>query len=500
MNWLDRAVLAVAPVAGLKRLRARAHAMHYDGAVLDARTAHRRASGADADAANQQRSRLTGLARDMIRNTPFAARAQQVIANNTVGDGILPRITGVPPELALQGLKFVEAFLDRTSIDYDGRQNLYGLQRLAMNAIVDAGEVLIVRRGASETDLRLQVLEADHLDTSRDGLPGVGGGWVHDGIEYDRFGRRIGYWLFDQHPGASMLRPDLAFQSHFVPAERVAHVYRQDRPGQMRGVSWYSSIILPMQDLGDYQDAELMRHKVAATFAGFRRLGDGPVGDAQELVELRPGLIQDIGPDEEVTFPTPPVAGDFNPFSQAILRSVAAGLGITYEALTGDLSQVNFSSARMGRVEMDRNISSWQWTMLVPQMLDPIGVWFKAAWAKSDRRNFDAIIAARIEWQPPHRVLVDPTREIPALVEAIRAGITSRRAVVRAQGFDPERLEADIAAENKAADDLKLKFESDYRHSAGLQKAPAASEDVAEAETDKRQVGHQLQRPPQYFP
>ena len=467
MNWLDRAILAVAPVTAVKRARARIIAMHYDAAVLDSRTAHRRASGADADAANQQRARLTGLARDMIRNTPYAARAQQVIANNVVGDGIIPRIAGLPATLAQQGQAYVERLLDTTAIDYDGRQNLYGLQRIAMQAVVDAGEVLIVHRGDWAGDLRLQVLEADYLDSSRDGLPGEFGGWVHDGIEYDRAGQRIGYWLFDQHPGASMLRPDIGLVSSFVPAHRVAHLFRQDRPGQMRGVSWYSSIMLPLQDLGDYHDAELMRHKVAATFAGFRRVGDlatGGPGAAGALEELRPGLIQDIGPDEEVTFPTPPVAGDFDPFSRAVLRSVAAGLGITYEALTGDLSNVNFSSARMGRVEMDRNISSWQWTMMIPLMLDPVGAWFRDAWAAHDRQNFEAITGARIEWQPPHRVLVDPTREIPALVEAIRAGLTSRRAVVRSQGFDPERLEQDIAEENRVADSLGLKFESDYRH------------------------------------
>lgn len=482
-TWLDRAILAVAPEAGLRRLQARRVAMHYDAAVLDPRTAHRRASGADADAAAQQRSRLTGLARDMIRNTPYAARAQQVIANNVVGDGILPRITGVDSDLALRGLQVIEDLLDTTAIDFDGRQNLYGLQRLAMNSVVDGGEVLIVHRGDAYGDLRVQLLEPDYLDTSRDGLAGQGGGWVQDGIEYAPSGARLGYWLYDQHPGAALYRPNLSLVSRFVPAHRVAHVYRQDRPGQMRGVTWYASIILPLADLGDYQDAELMRHKVAATFAGFRRLGD-QITDPNdprktELVDLRPGLIQDIGPDEEVTFPTPPVAGDFNPFSQAILRSVAAGLGVTYEALTGDLSNVNFSSARMGRVEMDRNISSWQWTMLVPQMLNPLGGWFKAAWAARDRRNFDAIMGARIEWQPPHRVLVDPTREIPALIEAIRGGLTSRRAVVRSMGFDPERLEDDIAAEIARADALKLKFESDYRHA-----APAAKEAAPVARKD----------------
>ena len=147
MNWLERAILAVAPVTAARRAQARRVAMHYDAAVLDARTAHRRASGSDADAANQQRARLAGLARDMIRNTPYAARAQQVIANNVIGDGIIPRIAGVSEDLSSEGLAWIESMLDTTAIDYDGRMNLYGLQRIVMNAVVDAGEALVVHRG-----------------------------------------------------------------------------------------------------------------------------------------------------------------------------------------------------------------------------------------------------------------------------------------------------------------------------------------------------------------
>lgn len=466
-NWLDRAIRAVSPGLAVARARNRQVLMHYDAAQAGNRLSLRRVSGSDADAANAARGRLAALSRDMIRNTPLAARAQQVIANNVVGDGIIPRLSGLPKALSDRGLARIEEMLDTTAIDARGQLNLYGLQRLVMNAVVDSGEALVVRRAIGPGILQVEVLEPDYLDTVR--LQGSRPGhWVQDGIEYDARNRRFGYWLYDEHPGAALNLRSTGLESRFWPAEQVAHVYRLDRPGQERGVTWFAPLMLTLQDLGDFTDAQLVRQKIAACFVAFRRTSSpGDAGAARELSELRPGLIQDIGPEDEIEFGAPPGAGDYDPFVRSVLRSVAAGLGVTYEALTGDLSTVNFSSARMGRIEMDRNVSSWQWTMLVPQMLDPIGRWFRRAWAMDERAGQDAVMMARLGWVPPHRVLVDPTREIPALTEAVQAGFTSWSDVVRSQGHDPERLLEQIAEDNRRADAAGLRFASDYRHFKG---------------------------------
>ncbi|HMO09395.1 MAG TPA: phage portal protein, partial [Paracoccaceae bacterium] len=458
----------------------------YEAAAYSTGIGYRRAPATDADAAAARRGRLGYLARDATRNDPLAARALQVITNNVVGDGIIPRPDPKHPGLVTPFLELTESFLDTTSIDANGLQNLYGLQRLVMSTVAAAGEAIVLRHpappGAPGLPLRLQVLEPDHLDMSRDSMAKRGGGYVHEGISYDQKGRRTGYWLYDHHPGSTA--PHLAgARSRFWPARDVLHVYRPDRPGQMRGVSWFAPIILDLQHLSDYAEAQLMRQKIAACFAGFRTITDHHRPDRErELEALSPGLIQDLGPDEEITFTDPPEAGDYDPFVRAIVRHVAAGLGITYEALSGDLSTVNFSSARMGRMEMDRNISAWQWTMLIPAMLQPLGQWIVAAWAQTDARVARLVAEGKppvIGWVPPHRVLVDPTREIPALREAVAAGFTSRRAVVRSLGHDPERLEQDIAGENAVADKLGLVFLSDGRVA-----ATAAAEPSQEGRND----------------
>jgi lambda family phage portal protein len=502
MNPVDWVIAQVAPIAGLRRARARTALgvlMNYNAATQTNRGgAWIRARGSDADAAASRRERLAWIGRDMVRNTPFATRAQSVIANNVVADGIIPKVEGGTKKQQAELMRLVEAHLDTVSIDADGRCNLYGLQRLAMNAVVDSGEVLIRRRLRRRGDglplmLQLQVLEADFLDTAKEGTSDSGG-YIREGIEYDGIGRRIAYWLYPEHPGARLtFRTGVPWTSKRVPASEILHIYRPDRPGQMRGVSWFAPVALALQDLDDHQDAQLMRQKIAACFAAFRTTPDGDPGpngadtDPLQLATLSPGRIQTLNPGEDITFASPPGVESYDEFTRAVLRSAAAGLGITYEALTGDLSGVNFSSARMGRMEMDRNVSSWQWLMLIPQMMQPIGAWIIEQWAleRMQRPSRDL----RLSWTPPHRVLIDPTREIAALRDKVRAGFASRQSVIRELGNDPERVLEEQVEDAAMADLTKLIFDSDARTAAAGQPAHAdktngAAADAAQTEEE----------------
>lgn len=478
MNLLDRLISQVSPGRARDRLQARIALgvlqSHFDAATTGRRSSSWRADGSDADAASSRRNRLAFISRDMVRNTPFAARAQQVIANNTVGDGIIPKIVAPTAGLSRQAMQLVESHLDTTAIDADGRANLYGLQRLAINAIVDSGEVLIRRRIRENRDdiplpFQVQILESDYIDTSWDGIS-ANGNLIKEGIEYDLIGRRVAYYLFENHPGSNSYRnfaPRLG--SRRVPASEILHVYRQERPGQMRGSSWFASVALNLQDLGDHQDAHLVRQKIAACFAAFRVKPHGVAGFSEDGNSdigsaIQPGAIYDLDEGEDIRFPTPPGVDGFDEFTRVVLRSVAAGMGITYESLAGDLSGVNFSSGRMGRMEMDRNVSSWQWLMMIPQFMAPFAGWFKSAWEM--KTGNPRVLESKVSWVPPHRILVDPNREITAMRDKIRAGLASRQGVIRELGFDPERLIEEQRQDAQQADAAKLQFESDPRHDA----------------------------------
>lgn len=452
--------------------------MNYEAAGYGRRKVSGRPNALDADGAASRRARLANITRDMVRNTPYAARAKSVICNNVVGDGIIPSIEGVQPGVKKRFLELVQAHCDTTDIDVHGRGNLYSLQWLAMAAVVESGECLvrIIRRpGRSGLALpfQLRVMEPDYLDGARDTVYRPGEAQVIEGIEYDASGRRVAYWLFDEHPGS--LNRFRSVKSERVPASEIIHIYRQDRPEQMRGVSWLAPVALSLQDCADFQDAALMRQKIAACFAAFR-ITDGtgakPIDGVSSEVPatLEPGAIMELAPGEDVKFGTPPAVDGYDSFTRSVLRACAAGLGITYEALVGDLSDVNFSSGRMGRIEMNSNVSRWQHTMLIPQMMEPLGKLILESWLAVDPgRRIDR---ARVCWTPPAKPIVDPNKEVPAMVEAIRGGLVSWQEAIRSLGKDPETVRAEFAEDNRLADEMKLTLDSDARVAAKA-KAPA---------------------------
>lgn len=479
MNIIDRVIMAISPARGAAREKARTVAMHYRASRLGHRNEGIRATSADADMAGRSRRMVAFYARDMIRNSPFAARVQQVISGNVVGDGIIPKVQvskGLPEAVQKRmrdrGLELIEDHLDTTAIDRAGLQNFYGLQTTAMNTVIDAGEVLIRRHRPAnrglDMPLQIEVLEPDYIDDSRWGQS-LDGNEIREGIEYDGNGDRVAYWLYTQHPGGEWRPGSFPSASERVPAEDIIHVFRVDRPGQTRGISWYTPIAEKLLNLDDSEDAHLMRQKIAACFAAFHRMGENSRARGELGGTLQPGVIMEIGADEDMVFADPPEVGGFDEFGRSVLRSAAMGVGITYEALTGDLTGVNFSSARIGRLEMDRNISRWQWLMMVPMFLQRFSGWFVEAWAEAEGdEDFQRLIwenpkTVKMTWVPPHRILVDPAREFGALSDAVRSGFQSRQGVVRQLGVDPERLLQEQLQDKDEADKMGLLFDSDPR-------------------------------------
>lgn len=475
-NLLDWLVSTVSPARAerreLARLRqsgiARAR-MVYEGATAGRRSQGWRTVATDANTEIQGAgSRLRDVARDMVRNNPYAARAKAVITHNVVGPGIIPTVQGGTKTARKQLEDLLKAHFDTVACDTLARHDLYGLQNLAMGIIVEAGEVLVRKRPRYAEDRlpiawQLQVMEPDYLDSTVNG-PLSNGNNAVQGVEFDAVGRIVAYYLFDKHPGAasSFSRPT----STRVPAEMVAHVFRSDRE-QARGVSWFAPVILRMRDFADFTDAQLMRQKVAACFAAFITGEDDNIegisaatgDDIYPTESMEPGMITRLRSGESVEFGSPPGVGDFGPYATATLREIAAGLGISYEAFTGDLSGVNFSAGRMGWLEFQRSIDSWRNHMLMPQLLYRIGGWF----LDGARANGYRTEGASIMWTAPRREMISPSDEVPAAISAIRAGLTSRSEQVRKLGFDPADLDREIADDNKRADALGLILDSDPR-------------------------------------
>ncbi|WP_164146025.1 phage portal protein, partial [Stenotrophomonas maltophilia] len=84
---------------------------------------------------------------------------------------------------------------------------------------------------------------------------------------FDPVGRRVAYWLFDEHPGSALAMRSL--ESRRIPAEDVIHVFLSKRPGQARGYSWLAPVMQRMRSFDEMEDAIMEQAKIAACFAAF---------------------------------------------------------------------------------------------------------------------------------------------------------------------------------------------------------------------------------------
>lgn len=477
VSWWDRLLIGIAPDWGLRRVRARGTAQlmarHYEAAQGGRRTSGWTRNASDANSANHAAlTALRELSRDLRRNNGWARSGIETIVNNTVGWGILPKPGDRSRARGQQALAIWNAWARETACDFDGRLNFYGLQRLAMETIVESGEVLIVQQPASSADglpipLRLQILDPDYLDANRNGIAMPSGGRIIDGVEFDKQGRRVAYWLYTSHPGGQGIMSS-RFESVRTPADRVLHIYRVDRPGQVRGTPWLSSAITRIKDLDDFEDAELMQQKVAACFgafvtdidaAGTAIGGTTTAGtDGYQIEQLEPGHIAYLSPGQSVEFAQPPSPQN-GAFSERALRRIAVSLGVTYEDLTGDYSKVNFSSARMARIAHWQNVSVWREHMLIPQLCG--GVWRWAMGLVAAMQDWPAVPAA--QWAAPPMPILEPDREGLAYQRLVRTGAMTWGQMVRELGYDPIEQLDEIENFNRELDDRGIVLDTDPR-------------------------------------
>mgnify|MGYP003582059570 CR=1 FL=1 len=440
---------------------------------------------------------LRGKSRDLVRRNAWAQAGIEAFVANAVGTGIKPQSLSGDERFKAEVQALWRDWVEEA--DAAGQTDFYGLQALACRAMLEGGECLVRLRPRRPEDglsvpLQLQLLEPEHLPINLNtDLPS--GNVVRSGIEFDNLGRRVAYHLYRSHPEDGPYLSPIAPMSGQggmdtvrIDAKEIIHLFRVLRPGQIRGEPWLSRALVKLNELDQYDDAELVRKKTAAMFAGFitrlspedNLMGEGlPDASGAALAGLEPGTMQILEPGEDVKFSQPAdVGASYAEFLRMQFRAVAAAMGITYEMLTGDLTQVNYSSIRAGLLEFRRRCEAIQHGVIVHQLCRPIWrAWMEQALLEGalalpqfteKKRDYFAA-----KWIPQGWQWVDPKKEFDAMLTAIRAGLLSRSEAISAFGYDAEDIDREIAADNQRADALGLVFDSDPRHDKAPQ--PSAS-------------------------
>jgi lambda family phage portal protein len=327
----------------------------YDASGASGRWPLPAAMPAPVSATLAARAPIAQRAAYLYSNSSYAAAYVEALVTNIVGDGPSVR-SGHPDEatrLALEGA-FAKAY---GKLDIEGGDLTELLCRVVRSWVI-SGEAFIHMTVDETGALRLRLLSPEQVDptVNRD-LDG--GGRIVAGIEIDATGRRVAYWVLPD-------RPDLPFSNVRdavrIDAADVLHIYEPQFPGQLRGISKLSPIATRIIEVDRLEDALLARFNTSALFAGFVTDPEGQSGFATDgtttgtrtELSLEPGILRLLPPGCSIDFPAVPDANGAPDFLRHMVRSIAAGGSIPFELISSDLSQVNYSSARLGLQQFQR--------------------------------------------------------------------------------------------------------------------------------------------------
>lgn len=436
---------------------------------------------------------LSRRGRDLGRNNGVAAGAVQSTTDNVVGTGLRLaakpewRLLGWDKDYADDWARHVESlwrtFSESPYFDVASRLDFHRATQLIFRQCMINGDALALplwfpSRGGQFATM-FQLVEADRLcnpqhspDTAR----------LRGGIERDRYGAPVAYHIRRVHPGDDLQWLGSARQAQWdrIPARtrwgrrRVIHVYDQDRIGQSRGKSWFTSILPRFRQADEYELAELKAAVVNSMIAAFIETpldGEGVAslfgGDydsyiaerSQWEVKLRSGSVVPLYPGDKLnSFNPGRPNSEFGDFLENIYRHIGVALGLPYELLMKDFSKTNYSSARAALLEAWRTFAvrrAW----LASTWAQPVyELWFEEA-ANSgliEAPDFYENRAAycRARWIGAGRGWIDPVKEAEAAQHRMDIGLSTLEDECAEQGRDWEDVLEQRAREQAKAAEL----------------------------------------------
>ena len=411
---------------------------------------------------------LRARAREQRYNNDYAKKFISMVKTNVVGaEGVVLQSKVVDqnqqPDLLVRSA--IEQTWKRwqQQCDFKGILHWIDMQNLMVSSVAGDGEILIRKHRGGPFAFKLELIDPELLDVTYIGEHN--GNRIIHGIELDDSGKPVAYHL-QQINKSSQTYLNYYNQKNYlrVPAEEIIHLYLNEFVDQKRGLPWISTGLQRLKMLGAYEDAALVAARIGASQMGFFKSaageqfeGDESTNDGFEM-EAEPGMFRNIGDLEFQQFDPKYPTGEFGNFMKSCLRGISAGLCVDYNTFANDLSDVNYSSARVGMLET-REIWIALQGWLIRNLIQPIfEEWLELQYDLGTitiprhnkppmplNRGFDYYRPAKFQgrrWK-----WVDPAKEITAHEKAVALRITTRSQIIAEQGGDPDQVFQELAEE-----------------------------------------------------
>ena len=359
--------------------------------------------------------------RRLCGNDPLVSTVQTRTANQQIRNGIQPQFRlqlSSKPERNLElNKKWLDSFLEWAEgfdqnghffADSVGIRNYWVIQHLLRNDKFSDGGVFI-RRVYDESvkgvcPLKLELLEIDHLDYSRDQLHKDGSETLH-GFKFDSDGKRLGVWLYKHHPHSGSVKA-AGQLSVFVPESDYIYYFRPKKSSQRIGRPDTTAAVQLSQDLQGYQDLTMQKVKEEATAgpivknapagmdaSAMRSPTDFRNGSSTEDTDYPTGFKEGVltgtntatisgltmrflPKDTEIQRETQKNPGpQYQDFIKQNGRRAAASMGVSDQLGTGNISDTVFAGLRSASLDQAVDFSVEQF-FLGAMGLGKIHAWF----------------------------------------------------------------------------------------------------------------------------
>ncbi len=436
---------------------------------------------------------IQARATDLSRNYALTSGAHQLILDNVIGTGLtlapMPNfhVLGMSEEWAKEWRRDVKqkflnwAYDDDNVIDASRRNTLAGLFGLAFRSFLIHGEILASAEWITQKNVSyktaIQVIDPLRLENSNMAMDTES---LRAGVYLGKYGQPIAYNI---RMGGEMELTSQTWKKIWKETafgrRQIFHHFEAQRPGQSRGVTGLASVLAKSKMLEKFQDHALESAIVNSMYAAYIKssmphldvagaLGVTPSSPEQQLagilsakadyyanadfIKLDGVKIPHLYPDEEIVFtsanhPSPA----FDQFERAMIRQLAAGIGISYEQLARDYRDTNYSGARAGLLEAWKFFTSRRLLIAAP-----FGNWVYSLWLEEaidsgeidiPKRRGETPIEAYwrqkaaitdCEWTGNAKGHIDPLKETRADIEEVKFGLSTLQEKCANRGLDWE--------------------------------------------------------------
>lgn len=346
-----------------------------------------------------------------------------------------------------------------------GKLDWKAVQRLIVTQLACDGEFLVQMIPADNPfGFALKVWDVNWLDEHwNEVLPG--GNRIIMSVEVNADDRPVAYWLTTPASEINYTKRSQVTRTR-VDADQMIHGFLiEDDETQVRGVTAFKTVLLTAKNFHGYTEGVIQSARFASNSFGFLKQTDGVDGaeytgedaDGRPVmpeINVEPLSMNALPPNWEMQqFDPKQPTQNHAAFSKTILMEMAAGLGVPYFYLAGDMEAVNFSSSRVGLDDARDIWKGLQDFISTTFCRRVFHVWARAALLNKQismsMKDFKEI--QNPQWIGRRWSYIDPTKDINADILCLMNKTKSLTEVLAEQGKDIEEHFDVIVAEHKLA-------------------------------------------------